>query len=114
MFPECRLLHQELNAHNRIAVMEKCGIIITKVFRIHQTRITACAPFPTVNIYHICHGIEPFERCVGQSEVTKGCHLRDPEKHVDSSSGEVVPHPAVGYWRCLLARKKVSVDWFHR
>jgi hypothetical protein len=37
MFPEHRLLQEELNGLNRVAVKEMCVIIITKVVWIGQT-----------------------------------------------------------------------------
>jgi hypothetical protein len=45
MFPECRLLHEELNAFNRMAVNEMCVIIVTKVIWIGQTIVTHIARF---------------------------------------------------------------------
>ena len=46
MFPERRLLNEELNAFNWIAVEEMCVIIITKVVSIGQTIVTHFAGFP--------------------------------------------------------------------
>jgi hypothetical protein len=36
------------------------------------------------------HVVQPFELCVGRSEVADGCHCRVPEKLIDSSSAQVV------------------------
>jgi len=40
MFPECRLLHEELSAFNRIAVKETCLIIIVNAVWIGKTIVT--------------------------------------------------------------------------
>jgi hypothetical protein len=40
MFPECRLLHEQLNAFNRIAVKETGVIIPAKVVWIGHTIVT--------------------------------------------------------------------------
>jgi len=46
MFPERRLLREELNAFNWIEVKETCVIIIMKVVWIDQTIVTHLAGFP--------------------------------------------------------------------
>jgi len=60
MFSECRLLHEELNAFNRIAVKEMCVIMLAKVVWIGQMIVTHLAQFPTVDAHHIRHFIQPF------------------------------------------------------
>jgi hypothetical protein len=90
MFPECRLLHEELNAFNRIAVKEMGVIIVAKVVWIGQTIVTHFVGFPRIDVHCVGNFIQPFEYSVGQSKVADGCHRRVPEKLVDSSSAEVV------------------------
>jgi hypothetical protein len=90
MFPERRLLHEELNAFSRIAVKETCVIIVPKVVWISETIVTHFARFPRVNAHRVGHFVQPFELCVGRSEVADGCHCRVPEKLIDSSSAQVV------------------------
>ena len=90
MFPECRLLPEELNAFNRIAVKPTCVIIVAKVVWICQTIETNFATFPRVDAHRVGHFIQHFEYCVGRSEVAEGCHRRVPEKLVDSRSATVV------------------------
>jgi len=90
MFPECRLLHEELNPFNRIAVREKCVIIDAKVVWISQTKVTHCAGYARVDAHCVEHFIQPFEYSVGRSEVADGCHCRVPEKLVHSGSAQVV------------------------
>jgi hypothetical protein len=46
MFSECKLVQEELNALNRIAVKEICVIIVAKVVLIGQTILTQIAQFP--------------------------------------------------------------------
>ena len=90
MFPECRLLDEELNAFNKIAVEEVCVIIVTKVVWIGQMIVTHFARFRRVDAHCVRHFVEGFEYSVGHSEVADGCHHRVPEKLVDSSSAQVV------------------------
>jgi hypothetical protein len=61
MFPESRLLHEDLNAFNSIAVKDTCVIIIAKVDWIGQTIVTHCAGFPRVNAHYVGHFFQPFE-----------------------------------------------------
>jgi len=90
MFPEHRLLHEELNAFNRIAVEETCVIIVAKVVWIGQTIITHFAGFPRVDGHRVGHFVQHFEYSVGPSEVADGCHRRVPEKLIDSNCAPVV------------------------
>jgi hypothetical protein len=89
MFPECRLLHEELNAFNRIAVKETCEIIVAKVVWFGHTIVTHFAGFSTVDAYPIGHFVQPFEYSVGRNEVADGCHRRVSEKLVDCSCAQV-------------------------
>ena len=61
MFPERRLLHEDLNAFNRIAVKETCVIIITKVVWFGQTIVTHFAQCPLLTAYLLGYLIQPFE-----------------------------------------------------
>ena len=61
MFPEWRLLHEDLNAFIRIAVKEMCEIIIMMVVWIGVTIATHFASFPRVNANRVGHFIQPFE-----------------------------------------------------
>ena len=90
MFPERRLLHEELNGFKRIAVIESCVIIVAKVVWIGQTIVIHCAGCPRVDAHCIGHCVQPFEYSVGRSEVADSCHRRVPETLVDSSSAQVV------------------------
>jgi hypothetical protein len=90
MFVERRLLHEDLNAFNTIAVKQTCAIIIAKVVWISKTIVTHFAGFSRVDAHCVGHCVPPFEYSVGQSEVADGCHRRVQEKLVDSSSGQIV------------------------
>jgi hypothetical protein len=61
MSPERRLLHEELNAFNRIAVKEPCVIIITKIVWIGQMIVPHFAGYPTVDALCMGHFVQPFE-----------------------------------------------------
>jgi len=61
MFPECRLLHEELIPFNRIAVKETCVIIVAKVVWIDQMIIAHFAGFPRVDVHRVEHFMRPFE-----------------------------------------------------
>jgi len=61
MFPERRLLHEEFNAFNRIAVKETSVIIVTKVVWIGQIVLTHFARFPKVGAHCVGHFVQPFE-----------------------------------------------------
>ena len=61
MFPERRLLHEELNAFNRIVVEETCVILVAKVVLIDQPIVTHFARVPRVDAHHMGHFIQPFE-----------------------------------------------------
>jgi len=61
MFPECRLLHEELKAFSRIAVKETCVIIVAKVVSIGQTILTHFAGFPRVDAHCVGHFVQPYE-----------------------------------------------------
>jgi len=65
MFPERRLLHEQLNAFNRIAVKETCVIIVAKIVWISQTIVTYFAGFPRVDAHCVGYFVEPFEYSVG-------------------------------------------------
>ena len=80
MFPERRLLHEELDALNRIMMKETCVVIVAKVAWIGQTIVTHFAQFPRVDAHSVEHFIQSFEQSVGRSEVADGCHCRVPEK----------------------------------
>ena len=89
MFPECRPLHEEHNAFNKIVAKEPCVIIIVKVVLIGQTILIYFAEFPRVDALRVGHFPQPFEYSVGQNEVADSCHGRVPEKLVDSSPAKV-------------------------
>jgi len=55
LFPERGLLHEALNAINRIAVKETWVIIVAKVVWISQTIVTHVARYPRVNGHHVGH-----------------------------------------------------------
>ena len=61
MFLECRLLHEELNASNRIAVEETCEIIVVKVVWIGQTIVKKFARVPRVDAHRVGHFVQLFE-----------------------------------------------------
>jgi hypothetical protein len=61
MFPERRLLHEELNEFNMITVKETCVIIIAKVVCIGQMDVIHFAGFPRVDSHWVGHFIQPFE-----------------------------------------------------
>jgi hypothetical protein len=61
MFSERRLLHEELNVFNRIAVKETCVIIVAMVVLIGQTIETHFAGFPRVDAHCVGHFVQPFE-----------------------------------------------------
>jgi hypothetical protein len=65
MFPERRLLIEELNALNCNAVNETCVIIVAKVVWISETIVTHFAGIPKVDAHHVGHFFEPFEYSVG-------------------------------------------------
>jgi len=90
MFPECRLLHKELNVFNCMAVGETCVIIVAKIIWNSQTIVTHFARFRKVNAHRDGHFVQPFEYSVGQSEVADSCHCKDPEELVDTTSAQVV------------------------
>jgi len=90
MFHEHRLMHEELNEFNRIAVKEICVISVVKVVWIGQTIIIHFARYTRVDAHRIGHFVQCFQYSVGRSEVDDGCHHRVPEKLVDSSSAQVV------------------------
>jgi hypothetical protein len=58
MFPECRLLHEKLNAFNMIATKETCGIIVAKVVWISETFITHFVGLPKVDAYYVAHFVQ--------------------------------------------------------
>jgi len=60
MFPERRLLPEELNAFNRIAVKGTCEIILAKVVWIGQTIVIHFAGFPRVDAHCLGHFFQPF------------------------------------------------------
>jgi hypothetical protein len=90
MLPECSLLHEELNAFNRVAVKETCVIIVANISWIGRMIGTHFAGLPRVDADCVGHFIQPFESSVGRSEVVDGCQGRVPEKLVDNSSAQVV------------------------
>jgi hypothetical protein len=64
MFPERRLLHEELNAFNTIVTKEMCVIILRKVVWIGQTIVTHFAAVPRIDAHRIGHFVEPFDYIV--------------------------------------------------
>jgi len=67
MFPEGRLLHEEVDAFNRIAVKVICVIIVTKVVRIGHTIATHFGQFPTIAAHCVGCFVQSFQSSVGQS-----------------------------------------------
>jgi len=65
MFPENRLLHEELNAFNRTVVKKIYVIIVAIVIWIGQTIVSQFAGFPQVDAHCIGHFVSPFEQSVG-------------------------------------------------
>jgi len=59
MFHECRLLDDELNGFNRIAVKELCVIIVTKDVSINPLIVTHCAGSPKVDARCLGHFVQP-------------------------------------------------------
>jgi len=55
IFLECSLLHEELNAFNRIAGEETFVTLIAKVTWISQMTVTHFAQIPSVNVHRIWH-----------------------------------------------------------
>jgi len=55
MFPEHRLLNEQLNTFNRIVVTETCIIVVTKVVWIGQMIEIHFAGYPTFNPHRIGH-----------------------------------------------------------
>jgi len=55
------MLHEELNALNRIAVKEMCGIIVVKVVWIGQMIVTHFAGFPRVDAHLVGHFVQSFD-----------------------------------------------------
>jgi len=55
MFPELRLLHQELNAFNRIGAKEKCVIVVANIVWIGQTIVIHNVRFPRVDAHLVEH-----------------------------------------------------------
>jgi len=60
-FPEHRLLHEELNLFNTIAVKETSVIIVAKVLSISKASVTNCVAFPRVDGHRVGHLVQPFE-----------------------------------------------------
>jgi serine/threonine-protein kinase RIO1 len=106
MFPECRLLHEELNEFNIIAVKETCVIIVAKIVWIGYTIVTHFAGYLRVDAQCTGHFVPRFEYSVGRSEVADGCHRRVSGKLVDRSSAQVVLDAPVLQSILLLARKQ--------
>lgn len=90
MCPECRLLHEEVNAFNWIEVKETGVIMVTKLVWIGQTLVTHFARFPSVHARHVGHFIQPVEYRVRLSEVADSYYHQVPEILVNSSSADVV------------------------
>ena len=116
MFSECRQLDEELNEFNRMAVEEKCVIIITKVVWICHTIVTPIAQFPRLTANCVGQFLEPFEWSVEQSEVPDGCHRRVPDKLVNTSSPHVMVCVSNGSRTLLRVRAQVgnetSPNWW--
>jgi hypothetical protein len=55
MFPECRLLHDEPNTFKRIAVIERCIIIIGMVVWIGKMIVTRIFQYPRNDSHRIGH-----------------------------------------------------------
>jgi len=84
MFPEHRLLLEELNAFSRNAEKVTCVSIVAKVVWIGQMIVTHFAGFPSLDTQCAGQCVQPVEYCVGRSEVADGCHHSIPEKLFDS------------------------------
>ena len=65
MFPECRLLHEKLNAFNRSAVGKTCVICGVKIVWIGQSIVTDSSRFPIVNAHYIEHLLQSSKSSVG-------------------------------------------------
>jgi len=89
MFPERRILSEELNALNSIGIKETFVIIGAIVVWIRQMISTDFARCPTVGAHRVWHFFQTVESSAGWSEVADCCHCRVPEKLVDSSSAQV-------------------------
>jgi hypothetical protein len=61
MFPECRLLDEELLIFNRIGVKETCAIMVAKVVWISKTIVTQLAGYQRVDAHRIEVFVHPFE-----------------------------------------------------
>jgi len=61
MFPECRRLHEELNAFIRISLKETGLIIVTIVVWIGQPIVTHSGRFPQVDADRLGYFVQPFE-----------------------------------------------------
>jgi len=61
MLPEHRLLDAEPNTFNRMAVVEKCEIIVVDNVCISHTILTHFAIFARGNAFGEGHFIQPFE-----------------------------------------------------
>jgi len=92
MFPECRLLHDELKSFNWIVVNETSLIIIQKVAWIGQKIETYCAGCPWVDAHHVECILQPFEYTEGRDDVADVCYHRVPETLIDSRWAQVVPN----------------------
>jgi len=61
MFPELRLLHEELNAFNRIRVKEQCVIIIAKIVSISHAIVIPSDRYPRVDAHCVACFVQHFE-----------------------------------------------------
>jgi len=61
MFPEHRLLHDELNAFNRMAIDNPYVMMNEKIVSFSQTIVRCFAEFPRVNSQGIGYCVEPVE-----------------------------------------------------
>jgi len=89
MFPEGRLLHNDLNAFYRMAVKEMCAIIVAKGVWPGQTIETHCRISKSWCPSHrrFCSTVWI---SMGRSKVSNYCHHRVSEMLVDCSSAQVV------------------------
>lgn len=64
MFPEDRLLHEQLSAFKRIAVEEMCVIIVQNIVWMGQTIVMHFGQFPKVKAHCGRHVVQHFEKTV--------------------------------------------------
>jgi len=79
MFPERRVLHDQINTFNRIAGKVPCVIIVAMVVLISQMIEIHFAWFPSVEAHCVGRFVEPFQWTVVRSEVADSCDGRVTE-----------------------------------